>query len=298
MHETRNKTYVVAGGTGRVGKAVAESLESRGHRIRVVSRKAAVSIDDAVALDRVFSGVDGAFLLIPFDMNAPDLHARESEIGRKLADAVTAAGVRRVVLLSGTSAHLGERAGSALGAALMEQRLDGLGIAELAHLRSAFFMENFFNLGIIAQAPTGTFGTMFRPDVATPMVATRDVGERAAELLTEEPFRQPRVREVLGARDYTMAEATRILGAAIGQPELRYAQVAYEDARRHMLGVGLSPSFVDAVTQTARSFNAGTVWAREPRSARNTTPTTLERWAEEVFLRAYQTATGAEARHA
>jgi hypothetical protein len=77
--------------------------------------------------------------------------------------------------------------------------------------------------------------------------------------------------------------ATRILGSAIGKPELKYVEIPYEDARRHMLGVRLSPSFVDAVTATARSFNEGIVWARERRSARNTTTTTLEQFAEEVL---------------
>jgi uncharacterized protein YbjT (DUF2867 family) len=199
-----------------------------------------------------------------------------------------------VVLLSGTSAHLKERAGSGMGAAMMEERLDGLGTAELVHLRGCFFMENFFNMGIIEQAQTGIFGTMFRPDIATPTIAAKDVGEKAAELLAEKPFRQPRVRELLGPRDYTMAEATRILGLAIGKPELKYVQISYEDARRHMLGVGLSPSFVDAVTQTARTFNEGIVWAKEKRSAQNTTETTLERFAEEVFRKAYQAATQGE----
>ena len=63
------------------------------------------------------------------------------------------------------------------------------------------------------------------------MIAAKDVGEKAAELLTEEPFRQPRVRELLGPRDYTMAEMTRILGSAIGKPDLRYGQFSYDDAR-------------------------------------------------------------------
>jgi hypothetical protein len=57
-----------------------------------------------------------------------------------------------------------------------------------------------------------------------------------------------------------------------------------------MLGVGLSPSFVDAVTETARSFNEGTAWALEKRSAQNTTTTTLQQFAEDVFRKAYETA--------
>lgn len=172
---------------------------------------------------------------------------------------------------------------------MMEERLDGLGIAELVHLRGCFFMENFLNLGIIAQAQISNFGSMFRPDIATPMIASKDVGEKAAELPTEEPFRQPRVRELLGPRDYTMAEATRVLGSAIGKPGLKYVQVPYEDARRLILGAGLSPSFINAVTETARTFNEGIVWARETRSAGNTTTTTLEQFAEEVFRKAYAT---------
>jgi hypothetical protein len=98
------------------------------------------------------------------------------------------------------------------------------------------------------------------------------------------------MREVLGPRDCTMAEAIRILGSAIGKPDLKYVQIPYEDGRGHMLGEGLSPSFVDAVTETARRFNEGTVWAREKRSAQNTTTTTLEQFAEAVFRKAYEAA--------
>ncbi len=66
---------------------------------------------------------------------------------------------------------------------MMEQRLDGLAIPELVHLRGCWFMENFLNMGIVDQAKTGVFGTMFRGDIATPMIAAKDVGKRAAELL-------------------------------------------------------------------------------------------------------------------
>jgi uncharacterized protein YbjT (DUF2867 family) len=72
------------------------------------------------------------------------------------------------------------------------------------------------------------------------MIAARDVGEKVAELLAEERFRQPRVRELLGPGDYTMAEATRILGAAIGTLGVRHVQCSYDDARGGMLSMGLS----------------------------------------------------------
>jgi uncharacterized protein YbjT (DUF2867 family) len=286
-----NKTYVVTGAAGAVGKVVAERLEAQGYQVRRVSRRDGVSFDDARTLMRAFSGVAGAFLMIPFDMQASDLHQREDEIGSKLAEAVKQAGVQRVVLLSGTSAHLKEEAGSGQGAAMMEERLAGLDIAELVSLRAAFFMENHFNFGLIEQARTGVYGTLFRPDIAMPMIAARDVGQTAAQWLVEEPFRQPRVRELLGAGDYTMIEATRILGSAIGKPALKYVHISYEEAYQAMLSRGLSPSFISAVIQTARSINTDTVWAREQRSAHNTTETTLEEFAQQVFRKVYQETT-------
>ena len=220
--------------------------------------------------------------MIPFDMKAPNLHEWENEIGRKLAEAVEAARLQRVVLLSGISAHL--KSGSALGAAMMEERLDGLGIAELVHVRGAFIMENFIKgLPFEAQAQTGVYSAAFKPDVATPMIASKDIGEKIADLPLGEPFHQPRVRELLGPRDYTMAEATRILGSAIGKPDMKYVQCSYGDARKGMIGMGVSPSFADAVMETARSFNEGDVWAKEKRSGHNTTPTTLEQFARYAF---------------
>ena len=80
-----------------------------------------------------------------------------------------------------------------------------------------------------------------------------------------------------------MAEATRILGSAIGKPDVRYVQCSYEDASKGMLAMGVSPSFAEAVMQTARSFNEGDVWAKEKRSAQNSTPTTLEQFALDAF---------------
>jgi uncharacterized protein YbjT (DUF2867 family) len=284
------KTFVVVGATGAVGQVVTETLREGGYRVRAVSRKAGVAIDDSAGLASAFAGADGGFLMVPFDQSAPSIHERETDLAGRLALAVTNARLRRVVLLSGTSAHLKHRAGSGTGAAIMEALLDQLDIPELVHLRACFFMENHLNFGLPDQAKNGMYATMFRPDLPTPMIAAADVGRAAAELLARQQLTPPRIRELLGPRDYTMTEATHILGAAIGKPELRYQQLSYNDGARAMLQTGLSRSFVDAVVTTARSFNEETVWATEQRSALNTTPTTLETFAHTVFRPAYQAA--------
>jgi uncharacterized protein YbjT (DUF2867 family) len=223
--------------------------------------------------------------MIPFDMAAPDLHRREDEMGVHLADAVRRTNVRRVVLLSGRSAPLMK--GSSLGAALMERRLDAMDLPELVHRRAGFFMENFLKgLSFAAQAAQGVFATAFRGDRPMPMVAVHDIGERAAELLTAQPMRKRGVLEVRGPSDYTMAEATAVLGGQLGLP-VRYEQCDYAVSHQAMLVAGVSRSFADAVMETARSFNDGDPWGTQPRTPADTSGTSLEAWASDVFRKSF-----------
>lgn len=278
------KIYAVTGASSDVGRVICERLESQGHTVRKISRSEGVSIDDADALAKAFEGADGAYIMIPFDMGAADLHKREDEIGERLATAVQQSGVRRVVLLSAASAHLDGHTGTSMGVARMEKRLEALSIPELVFVRAGFFMENFVNgMSFAEQAQSGVYRGAFKSDRAMPMVASADVGEYIANILSEEPLQHPKVQELLGVRDYTMEEATRILGAAIGKPDTKYEQVPYDAARAGMLSLGVSESFADAVTETARSFNNDDIWAKETRSAQNTTGTTLEQFALETF---------------
>lgn len=61
------------------------------------------------------------------------------------------------------------------------------------------------------------------------MIATRDIADVAARALRQRDWRGVVVRELLGERDLTFAEATRIIGARIGKPDLSYVQFPYAD---------------------------------------------------------------------
>ncbi|VVC85252.1 NmrA family NAD(P)-binding protein [Sideroxydans sp. CL21] len=281
------KTYAVVGATGHVGSVVAEELKAQGRNVRLVSRRSGVSIDDIGALTDAFSGTDGVFLMIPAETNAPDLRARQNEIGGKLVDALKKAHAKRVVFLSSLNAQYETGTGPVLGLHDMENRLNALDIDEVIHLRPAYFMENhLWGLGLVRQA--GFYGTSFKSDAALPMIASRDIGKMAANLLIDRPSRHIQIRELLGPRNYTMEEATHILGVAIGKPDLKYIQFSYEDARKAMLNLGMSASYADAAAEISRSFNEEKVKGTEERSARNTTTTTLDCFAAEVYRPAYE----------
>jgi uncharacterized protein YbjT (DUF2867 family) len=283
------KTIAVTGATGHVGKALVMKLKEAGHDVRKVSRSSGVPDDDLIGLTNSFYGTDAVFLMIPPDFKALDLRKRSDELGSKLATAVKAAGVPRVVFLSSLNAHLRENTGPILGLHDMEERLNALEFRELVHLRPAYFMENHLG-GVESISHQGHYGTALRPDIAIPMIATSDIAAKAAEILIEEPFGQPRVRELMGPRDYTMTEVTRILGSSIGRPGLKYVQQSYDEARKAMLDMGLTPGYAAAMIELSRHMNETLIQGTETRSPLNTTPTTLEHFAQTAFRSAYELA--------
>ncbi len=279
--ERGKRTIVVVGATSEVGAVVSAKLRQHGHIVRGVARSLGVALSDQDALNRAFRGADSAYVMIPFDVQAPDLRRFEQEVSNRLVEAISVSGIGRAVLLSGLNAHL--RMGTSLGAAEMEDRMAVLGIHELVYLRAGFFNENFVKgMGFVEQSSSAVFATPFCGDRPMPLIAARDVGERAADLLMTENWPQDRVIELHGGGHYTLATATEILGKAIGR-NVAYQTLPYADAHAGMIEIGMSPSFADAVIETATSFNNGQRWALEEPSPCNTTPTTLEQWAEDAF---------------
>jgi uncharacterized protein YbjT (DUF2867 family) len=154
-------------------------------------------------------------------------------------------------------------------------------------LRAGYFFENFlFTLGLIKHQ--GINGSAMAGDRGIPMVASRDVGEAAARSLGTRDFKGAQVRYVLGPRDLTMSETTRIMGAAIGRPDLAYVQFPYDAALEGMVSTGLSRSVASLYVEMAKGFNEGKVRSLDPRDARNTTPTRFEDFATEVIAPIYR----------
>jgi uncharacterized protein YbjT (DUF2867 family) len=185
------KTIAVTGATGHIGRVIVDRLKTKGHTVRSVSRRSGVALDDTAALTHAFSGADAVFLMIPPEVTHPDIRKRQNEVGEKLAGAAQAVQVRRVVFLSRIDAHLPQGTGPILGLHDMEERLRVLPIAERLFIRPTYFMENHLN-GIEMIKQKGIYGSALRPDVPIPMIATRDIGEKAANGSRRSRFASPR----------------------------------------------------------------------------------------------------------
>ena len=165
----------------------------------------------------------------------------------------------------------------------MELRLAQVPGLNALHLRAGYFMENTLaQIGIIRNF--GMLAGPVRADVPLPMIATSDIGAAAADALLRLDFRGQQTQELLGARDVTYTEAAKIIGTAIGKPDLIYTQLPDEQVIQAMTGMGMSRNLAELLCEMSAALNSGYMKPLEPRSAKNTTPTTLEAFVQEVFL--------------
>jgi len=293
---------VITGATGNIGSRLSEALLARGEKVRVVGRSAdrlkalaakgaepfAGSVEDETAMRHAFEGASAVFAMIPPNYAAPEARVYQNRVGNAYARALTASRVERVVSLSSVGAQHSSGNGPIAGLHDLEQRLDHIdGVAAL-HLRATFFMENFL-WGIAMIKSMGIYGSPMKADLAVPMIATRDIAAAACEALANRAWSGKSTRELLGPRDITNREATRVLGAAIGKPDLAYVEFPYEDAEKAMIGMGMQPDWAAKAIEMYRGFNEGRVTATETRSKENTTPTTIEEFAA-TFAAAYAAA--------
>ena len=293
--------YVITGATGHTGKTATDKLLATGAKVRVIGRDAkrleqfarqgaeAVVADmtDASALERAFSGARAVYAVMPPNISAADVRAYQEQVTDPLAAAIRNNGIAYAVALSSTGADKTYGTGPVLGVHGLEKKLEAIAGLNALSLRCGYFMENLLpQIGIIQSL--GFMAGPVRADVPLPMIATSDIGAVAAESLAKLDFVGKQTRELLGARHVTYTEAAKIIGTAIGKPDLAYRQVPASVLKPPMMQMGMSSNMVDLLLEMSDALNTGHMKSQEPRSARNTTATTLETFVAEVFAPAYR----------
>ncbi len=285
--------YAIIGASGNTGRIIAETLLTHGKSVRVIARDAAKlqplaeqgaelfpgDSSDASFLTQALSGVTAVYTLTPLNPHAEDFRAFQNSVGSAVAQAISATGVRYVVNLSSLGAHLSEGTGPILGLHDQEKRLNAVDGVNVLHLRPTYFMENLLG-SISGIKQMGVLGTPLRVDISFPLIATPDIAAVAAARLLSLDFSGKQVLDLLGPRDYTLAEITPILGAAIDRPDLAYVQFPYEAAEQGMVAAGLSPDVARLMVELNRSINEGKAISGTQRRAENNTPTTIEQFAQ------------------
>ena len=291
---------VILGATGHTGRPAAEALLAQGEKIRVVGRDAKKLeplvqkgaeafvgiVEDVAAMTKAFAGATAVYLVLPEDISNQDLRAHQELVSDSFAAAVEKARVPYVVNLSSIGAQHSEKTGPIVGLHNLEQKLNRIAGLNVLHLRAAYFMENL----LLSIPPMRTMGILpggLTSDAPMPWIATKDIGAYAATRLAARDFSGNSTQELHGQRDISMKEAAPIVGASIGKPKLGYMQVPFMMLEPALVQMGLPKKTAALLVEMWKGANAGIVVPLEQRSAKNTTPTTLESFVTEVFAPAY-----------
>ncbi|MFN8343438.1 MAG: NAD(P)H-binding protein [Spirosomataceae bacterium] len=291
--------YVITGATGNTGHLITKALLAAGKEVKAIVRHAekgaelqaqgaelAIGVlEDVVFLKSAFKGAQAVYLMIPPVWDVTDWRVHQRRITHNFMEALQGSGVTHAVVLSSMGAHMPEGAGPVSGLYELEQGLKQVAGLNVLSLRPGFFMENFYaNIGLIKAA--GIQGYSLPGDIKVPLTHTRDIAEVASKRLLTLDFTGHSAEFVGGAADYTFSEATAILSKAVDKP-FPYIPFSKEEAKAGMMGAGLPETIADGYNELFAGINSGEYLKGFERTPENTTPTTLEAFAEKEFEAAF-----------
>jgi uncharacterized protein YbjT (DUF2867 family) len=287
----------VMGTAGNVGSKVTDLLLRQNEEVRVFKherkleefrgRSAEVVTGDAINVDdlrALFKDAVAALVLLPENLADPQFVATRSRMSRAIADALRETRVSHVVALSAVGVDQEYVAGPPAGLREYEERLFELENTNILVLRSAFYMDYLLaNLPLIQSQKIN--GSAIKGDLKFPMIATQDVAREAAERLVRRDFTGHQVKMLLGPEDVSMHEATRVLGALLGLPELPYVEFPPADMKGALLAAGMSEEAASLLVDMQLALNEGRPFGGVQRTAEATTPTRLEEYLKNALSR-------------
>jgi len=258
MSASSNRTVLVTGASGTVGRRVIRELSDGDGGLRILgatrSDKGEAAIrqaggeaiqfdfDDTASVRHAMDGVDSLFLLTGYTVEM----LRQSKVA---LDAARAAGVRQVV-------HLGALAPEASDISvfawheMIERYIEWAGF-DFTHLRPNFFMQT------LVAGTRRTKGKLFHfvGDVPISWIDADDIAAVAAAALRD-PARHAGKTYPLAPEALRMTEVAAILSEEVGQP-FSYVPLPIEQFLPILLKNGMEPVYAAGLTANTELVAAG-----------------------------------------
>ena len=222
--------FTVFGANGNTGSVVARRLIDAGKKVRLVVRdpnKVAAlrargaevvtgDVTDASAVKSALAQAEAAYLLVPPDNRSNDLVGR----GRKIVDnylaGLTAAQVPHAVLLSSVGAQRPSGTGPIVTVHYAETTLPKAGATRFTFLRASYFLENILAFAYPMKQDGVLPALGGGENHPFPMVATRDIGNVAADALLAPPAATQWI-ELSGPKEYSFVDAAAVASKILGR---------------------------------------------------------------------------------
>lgn len=289
-------TFAIMGATGHIGHDLTEALLKKGHKVRALGRDAhklqllknkgaetlSGDFTDTALLIKAFKGCDAVFSFLP-GYNADDMEVFRDNIGEAIAHAVAKAKISHVINLSSIGANLSSSTGPIKALHRQEERLNALSNLKVLHFRPSYFMENLMSF-LPNIKSSGTIASALKSDLAIPMVATCDIAHKIAEFMDVLEFAGQSVFEFVGPKAITMLEATKVIGKAIGKPDLKYVQLSHDEVEKAMFSSGMKHQVAKIMADMQIAFNQGLIVPTQKMTAEHKGKTSIEDFAKNIAL--------------
>ena len=268
---------VVTGSLGNISKPLTEELVERGHSVTVISStaerqkdiaalgaKATIgTMEDPDFLSATFKGADVVYVMETLGADSftnpnLDVIAAIGEIGNNYKQAIERSGVKRVVHLSGIGAHTDKDNGNLVFHYNVENILKKLpDNVSIKFMRPAGFYTNLLRF-IQTIKTQGAIVSNYGGDKKEPWVSPLDIAVVIAEEM-EKPFEGRPIRYI-ASEEVSPDEIARILGEAIGKPELKWAVISDEQLLNGMLSAGMNPQVANGFVEMQASQRSGLLY--------------------------------------
>lgn len=269
---------VITGSLGNIGKPLTKELIHKGHSVTVVTSKiqrkqdiealgasAAIgTMQDVNFLSNAFKGADVVYLMEAwegigslFDKDI-DFAAGMRRIGDNYKRAIEHSHVKRVIHLSSVGAH----------------SKTGYGTLSVHHDVENILRQLPQDVSIKFMRPVGFYTNLFRSmqtiraqaviisnhggDTKEPWVSPLDIASVIAEEM-EKPFEGRTVRYI-ASEEISPNEVAKVLGEAIGNPQLKWVIIPDEELLMGMLDAGVNPKIAKGMVEMQASQRSGVLF--------------------------------------
>jgi len=249
---------VLTGSLGNISKPLAQELVQKGHSITVISSKAERQKDiealgakaaigtmqDVDFLSATFNGADIVYLMEAWDAigsifdKEVDFVVEFSRIGSNYKQAVEQSGVKRIIHLSSIGAHTNKGIGSLSVYNSVENILKQLpDEVSIKFMRPVGFYTNLFRYMPTIKTQNAIVQG-YGGDQKEPWVSPLDIAAAIAEEMAK-PFEGRTIRYI-ASDEVSPNELAKIIGEAIGKPDLKWKIVPAEQMLKGMLDAGMN----------------------------------------------------------
>ncbi|HVS97021.1 MAG TPA: SDR family NAD(P)-dependent oxidoreductase [Puia sp.] len=267
--------FVLTGSLGHISKPLAGILVRQGHTVTVISSNpgrvqaiealgavpAIGSLEDPAFLAATFKGADAVYLMEPpgnfFDPNF-DIHEHVARLARNFVEAVQNSGVRRVVHLSSIGAHTDKDNGLLKFHYNVEKILGQLPAdVAICFMRPVGFYYNLLGFIPVIRSQ-GAILTNYGGNDKEPWVSPLDIAATIASTITQ-PF-EGRSVQYIASDECSPDEVASILGAAIGNPDLKWVAIPDEQLLNEMLAAGMNPTVARGLVEMNAARRGGRLY--------------------------------------